>query len=175
MLCINDILNTPSEDSIQHNRLALCAHLEVDLGHYAVRTYSTQHFEMIYYDEGEVFPTTFPKETEKIVACVFGKENYAFVRCAMYEKFKEDTQGYGLTLIPVDSFEEKLLYCDTSKPIPSFLDGIQWYDDDFLHDDSLPFDNDSFEAIDIGVSYLNPRHFSVVELSTMIANQALKG
>lgn len=40
-------------------------------------------------------------------------------------------------------------------------DGI---DDDFMKNEKIPFDFDSFALIDEGVHYLNPKHFSVSQL-----------
>ncbi len=52
--------------------------------------------------------------------------------------------------------------------LPSFLSKITWISDDFLSDENIDFDFEAFEIIDSGVIYLNPNHFSVMEMITAI-------
>lgn len=90
---------------------------------------------------------------------------------AMLEKFKEDTKEYNLLYIPVNSFETEELYIDNSMELPTFLKEIRWIDDDFLNDESIPFDYEKFEIIDSGVKYVNPKHFSVKRLVDVLASE----
>ena len=42
---------------------------------------------------------------------------------------------------------------------------------DFLNDESIPFDYEKFEIIDSGVKYANPKHFSVKRLVDVLASE----
>lgn len=41
---------------------------------------------------------------------------------------------------------------------------VVWIDDDFLSDESIQFDFKAFEIIENKIIYLNPKHFSVLQL-----------
>ena len=48
--------------------------------------------------------------------------------------------------------------------LPVAFSGIKWINDDFLNDETIEFDFEAFEIIDTGVTYLNPKHFSIYDL-----------
>ncbi len=58
--------------------------------------------------------------------------------------------------------------CSHIDLLPQEFSGAVWIDDDFMHDENIPFDFDSFSLIDEGEPYLNPRHFSVLQLMTVM-------
>lgn len=100
----------------------------------------------------------------KIVAYVSSDYRWGFVLNKHIQKFQEDTANYGIRCIPISDFEQDLLQCSHIDLLPREFSGIVWIDDDFMDDENIPFDFDSFSLIDDGVPYLNPKHFSVVQL-----------
>ena len=48
--------------------------------------------------------------------------------------------------------------------IPILFENIIWIDDDFLNDENIEFDFEAFDIIDSGEIYINPKHFSVLDL-----------
>lgn len=62
--------------------------------------------------------------------------------------------------------------CSDTSLLPKTFGNVEWIDDDFMNDENIPFDYDSFEKIDSGIPYLNPKHFSVKNLVS-VANQEL--
>lgn len=102
--------------------------------------------------------------SSKIVAYVSSDYRWGFVLSKHIQKFQEDTANYGICCIPISDFEQELLQCAHINLLPREFSGIVWLDDDFMDDENIPFDFDSFSLIDEGVPYLNPKHFSVVQL-----------
>ena len=69
-----------------------------------------------------------------------------------------------MVYLPVPDFGEEALQCSRIDLLPQEFSGILWIDDDFMDDENIPFDFESFSLIDDGVDYLNPKHFSVARL-----------
>lgn len=65
--------------------------------------------------------------------------------------------------IPISDFSEEVLQCSHTDQLSQEISEIAWIDD-FLNDENIPFDFDSFSRIDNGTVYLNPKHFSVSSL-----------
>ena len=66
--------------------------------------------------------------------------------------------------VPVTSFETDEFYIDIEAKIPILFENIIWIDDDFLNDENIEFDFEAFDIIDSGEIYINPKHFSVLDL-----------
>ena len=98
------------------------------------------------------------------MAYIFENENVAFVREDMITKFKKDTEEYDLVSIPVGSFENDEFFVDREMDMPRLFKNIIWIDDDFMNDENIEFDFQAFEVIDSGEKYVNPKHFSVIDL-----------
>lgn len=45
-----------------------------------------------------------------------------------------------------------------------FLSGAGNPDDDFMNDENIEFDFEAFDIIDSNIKYVNPKHFSVLDL-----------
>lgn len=101
---------------------------------------------------------------ENLIAYVLIEKHYAFVLSSMLEKFRQDSKGYGLTYVPFTSFDAIEYFCSKPNDLPEEFRNIEWIDDDFMGDESIPFDFEAFEKIDSGVKYLNPKHFSLCQL-----------
>lgn len=69
-----------------------------------------------------------------------------------------------LVCVPVASFETDEFYIDIEAKIPILFQNIIWIDDDFLNDENIEFDFEAFDIIDSGEIYINPKHFSVLDL-----------
>lgn len=107
----------------------------------------------------------------KIVAYVTSDYKYAFVLEKIFNKFIEDTIEYGFIYIPVKSFELNEFFIDLNNKNPEILENITFIDDDFLWDENIEFDFKAFESIDNGTKYLNPKHFSIIELINILKQQ----
>ena len=116
------------------------------------------HWLTVYYDP-DIDPIYEAVEAilANVVAYVSSDYRWSFVLSGHLEKFRKDTAGYGMVYLPVPDFREEALQC-------SRISGILWIDDDFMDDENIPFDFESFSLIDDGVDYLNPKHFSVARL-----------
>ena len=64
----------------------------------------------------------------------------------------------------IPSFETDEIYIDIEAKIPSLFRKYFWIDDDFLNDENIEFDFEAFDIIDSGEIYINPKHFSVLDL-----------
>lgn len=126
------------------------------------------HWLTVYYDP-DIDPLYEAVEAmrEKIVAYVSSDYRWSFVLSRHLEKFQKDTAGYGMVYLPVPDFERELLQCSRTDLLPQAFSDILWIDDDFMDDENIPFDFDSFSLIDDGAEYLNPKHFSVTRLIRM--------
>ena len=91
----------------------------------------------------------------------------------MFHKIKQDTDGYNVLLIAFDNFESEVLTKEDIESISDYYSEQTWIEDDFMNDDTIPFNFDAFDVIDSGVKYLNPKHFSVEQLLVAI-NPSLK-
>ena len=86
----------------------------------------------------------------------------------MLNMLKEDTKEYDVKYIPVENFDMEIL---TREAVESWLNGaenIKWIDDDFMNDEEIDFDFAAFETIDSGMTYLNPKYFSVEQLISIL-------
>jgi len=99
--------------------------------------------------------------SQNLIGYVDQELRWAFVIEEYMEKFKLDTAEYELTYIPVSSLTEETLCCHCAECLPEEVSSVLWIDDDFMNDENVPFDMDTFIIIDEGTKYLNPKHFSV--------------
>lgn len=125
---------------------------------------SSRHWLQVYFDE-KTDSRVKAVETvpENLIAVVDSAYQWAFVLADKLEKFRADTAEYGLIYIEVDSFEKEI-FCCQPEGLSEFFRSAVWIDDDFLSDPAVPFDEKAFLRIDSGVRYLNPSHFSVMQL-----------
>ena len=149
--------------------ISLSGWLEAMVGNYYVysegRGDGDFYWITIYYDADiDTLYEAVEAISAKIVAYVSSDYRWGFVLSKHIQKFQEDTANYGMRYIPISDFGRELLQCSHIDLLPREFSGIVWIDDDFMDDENIPFDFDSFSLIDKGVPYLNPKHFSVVQL-----------
>lgn len=163
---LNDYFITDKRKKDINHRISLCGKLEAIIGNYFLFGAGNpdNDIQILYYDSTVGFYDAIPRVKENIVAYILENENLAFVRQDMHEKLKKDTEEYELVLIPVHSFETEELYIDLEMEMPLLLKDIIWIDDDFMNDENIEFDFEAFDIIDSGEKYINPKHFSVVNL-----------
>ena len=149
--------------------ISITGKLEAYVGKYFVSGEGLEeNIFLIYFDPGIDKYEAVDTVKEKMVACMSADYEYAFVKESILEKFKKDIAEYNITIIPVKDFDEEELCIDMQGWLPGFLSKITWISDDFLSDENIDFDFEAFEIIDSGVIYLNPNHFSVMEMITAI-------
>ena len=152
--------------------LSLSAVLEVRVGNYFVSGEGGGlrdfHWLTIYYD-----PAADP-ETEavemvpaNIVAYVSWDYRWGFVLNRHLPQFLRDTSAFDITCVPVPDFARECLQCGRRDLLPPEFAAILWLDDDFMGDETIPFDYDGYALIDEGAAYLNPKHFSALGLIRM--------
>ena len=159
-------LNEKKDKSIK--RVSLCYKLEAIIGNYYLAGAGLDDIETLYYDSDMEIDDSIPLSKDKIVAYFLENESIAFVRMDLLTKLKADTEEYNIKYIPVKSFEAEVL---NKKLIDEYFDilrDIKWIDDGFLNDDSIEFDYEAFEIIESGIVYLNPKHFSVNQLISVL-------
>lgn len=151
--------------------ISLCGKLEAYIGNYFLSGASVpdNEIETLYYDSSIDRYDSVELIERNIVAYYIADESIGFVKKEIAEKLKKETEEYGVTYIVVDNFYQELL-CVSTANIPEYLKDIIWIDDDFMSDENITFDFEAFELIDSKVNYLNPKHFSVLQLIN-----ALKG
>ena len=154
---------TPSEATV-----SLSATLEVYVGNYFVSGEGgsdSKDWITVYYDP-DVDPETEAVEAvpSHIVAYVFSDYSVSFVLSGSLHKFCQDAAQYHISCIPVPDFESEILQCLHPDRMPQEFSRLLWIDDDFMNDETIPFDFDRFALIDDGVPYLNPKHFFVAQL-----------
>lgn len=98
------------------------------------------------------------------VAYVSSDYRWAFVLTDCRNVFELDAEGRIANCISVDSFREERLCCSAPVAMAGIFSRVVWIDDDFLTDDTIPFDDESFALIESGVDFLNPKHFSVMQM-----------
>lgn len=169
---LNDFFEQVNKKDKRHG-ISLCGHLEAMVGNYYLYGAGAEEpdVETVYYDASVGFYDAVPLVKENIVAYITYNESIAFVREDILEKFKEDTKEYDLLYIPVKSFETEEFYIDNDRELPAFLKEVRWIDDDFGNDENIPFDYEKFEIIDSGISYVNPKHFSVKKLMDILTGE----
>lgn len=123
----------------------------------------------IYYDKDFDYIDGRPEyildlDSKYLVALVSVETKTMFVLENFFEQLKRDTSGMGLAYIAVSSFDEKIFYCSDIEKLPENFSGIRWIDDDFMYDGNKEFDFDLFCEIDSGVKFLNPSHFSLMDI-----------
>lgn len=150
--------------------ISLCGKLEAMVGNYFLSGAGNPDNEIqtLYYDPTVGAYDEIRLLKENIVAYILENENVAFVREDMLTKFKEDTEEYDLVCIPVGSFETDEFYVDREKDVPHLLKDTTWIDDDFMNDENIEFDFQAFDIIDGGEKYVNPKHFSVIDLMDVL-------
>lgn len=151
--------------------ISLCGKLEAYIGNYFLSGVSVPEndIETLYYDASIGIDDCVELIERNIVAYYIADESVGFVKKNISEKLQKETEEYGITYIVVDDFYQELL-CVSTGDIPECLKEIIWVDDDFMSDDTLPFDFEAFELIDSKVNYLNPKHFSVSQLISVLQN-----
>lgn len=168
MLDLGESIRQPSEQSNKAD-ISLSGWLEAFVEHYFVygegggdREF---HWIIIYYDADiDALYDAVETAPDNIVAYASSDYRWSFVLSRHLEKFRKDTTDYGMVYLPVPDFGEETLCCARTDLLPPEFSGIVWIDDDFMDDENIPFDFDSFALIDDGVEYLNPKHFSVKQL-----------
>jgi len=163
---LNDYFIHTCVEKRTEQRISLCGKLEAIIGNYFLAGAGSpdEEIDTLYHDPNIPLGDAVRLVPENIVAYILRNENVAFVREDMVAKVEEDTAEYGLVCVPVASFEADMFYMDTDAEIPDLLKDVVWADDDFLNDASIAFDDEAFEVIDSGVKYVNPKHFSVLDL-----------
>ena len=152
-------------------QLSLCGHLEAIVGQYFLYGVGISDIETLYYDSTAGHHDAIATKKENIVAYFINNEKIAFVRRDMQSKLLNDTEGYNISFIPVESFEVECLNRETLEQISEYFnnwESILWVDDDFMNDENREFDFPAFEIIDSGTKYLNPRHFSLKQLISVL-------
>ena len=149
-----DIFNKNGQHEEDIAKWSLSAQLEAFTGGYSVEGEGLDEWIKIYYKAG----------CDSLIAYVSLSNKMAFVLDEHIKKFKQDTKGYGFAYFPFDSFNEEKYYCSNTSLLPVAFSGIKWINDDFLNDETIEFDFEAFEIIDTGVTYLNPKHFSIYDL-----------
>ncbi len=145
-------------------KISLCGHLEALVGNYSLSQagnpeaawYGIHYDASINVDQDCVEPTD-----ENLIGYVYRDDRVAFVLNPFLDQFITDTKGYPICYLGVNSLDDDSLECRNAMNYSSSILPARWIDDDFLNDDQLPFDFESFEYIDEGLPYLNPKHFSV--------------
>lgn len=107
---------------------------------------------------------------ENLVACMSADYEYAFVKESLLQKFRNDIKEYNTTIIPIKDFDIQECRIDETAHLPEFLSNIIWIRDDFLSDENIDFDYEAFDRIDDGIEYINPDHFSVNEMISIVRN-----
>lgn len=159
-------LNEKKYKSIK--RVSLCYKLEAIIGNYYLAGAGLDDIETLYYDSDMEIDDSIPLSKDKIVAYFLENESIAFVRMDLLTKLKADTEEYNIKYIPVKSFEAEVLNKKLLDEYFDILKDIKWIDDGFLNDDSIDFDYEAFEIIESGIVYLNPKHFSVNQLISVL-------
>jgi len=167
---LNDFVEAKSAEKHGDCGISLCGKLEAIIGNYFLSGAGVpgERVETLYYDPAVGKYDAVPMIKENIVAYFIADESIAFIKSRTSEKLQKDSAGYGLKYIVVDDFDDEELCVDTEKQLPVYLDGILWIDDDFMNDETMPFDYEAFEDIDSGVEYLNPKHFSASQLMRIL-------
>ena len=163
---LNDYFFSIGQKKDIKQKISMCGKLEAILGNYFLSGAGNPDSDtrILYYDSKVGSCEPVPLITENIVAYIFETDHIAFVREDMLPKVQNDTEEYELLCIPVVSFEADELCIDTETEIPNLFRKIIWIDDDFLSDENIEFDFEAFDMIDSGVTYINPNHFSVMDL-----------
>jgi len=163
---LNDYFYIDKQKKHIKHRISLCGKLEAIIGNYFLSKVGIPEndIQILYYDSSIGFYDAVPLVKENIVAYILDNEDIVFVREDMFQKLKNDTEEYELVFVPVHSFEEDELYVDVDMEMPPLLKDIIWIDDDFMNNENIEFDFGAFDIIDSGKKYINPRHFSVVDL-----------
>lgn len=176
MLELNEYINRSEKKKPNKSDISLSGKLEAFVGNYFVSGEGTCdkdfHWLTVYYDSSiDAYTEAVELLTSNIVAYVSSDYRWGFVLNNHFQKFNENTSEYGISCIPVPSFEDKILQCSHTDLLPCEFSDIVWIDDDFMINENIPFDYDSFALIDEGVNYLNPKHFSVAQLIMIMENR----
>lgn len=146
-------------------------YLEEIVGHYFLSGAGISDVETLYYDPAAGPDDQINTIKENIAAFFLNNESIAFVRRDMLSKLMTDTEGYNVSLIPVENFSEECLSLEDLEQVSEFSDylkGINMIDDDFMYDENKEFDFAAFEIIDSGAKFINPKHFSVEQLISVL-------
>lgn len=173
MIELNDYISFKKIGKPKEANISLSGTLEFMIGKYSVSGEGNGNFSFhwltIYYDPDiDIDIEAFELTPEKIVAYVSSDYRWGFVLDHHFRKFMKDISDYDISCVPMPSFHHEILQCSHTDLLPTIFSNITWINDDFMKDENLPFDYDSFSIIDTGVPYLNPKHFSVVQFIQMI-------
>lgn len=179
MLELTEYIHTQMEKKPYRTDISLSGMLEAFIGNYYVSGEGSDddfHWLTIYYDPSiDAYTEAVETIPSNIVAYVSSDYRWAFVLTSHIHEFRKDTLNYGISYISVKSFSCGLLQCAHIDLLPCEFSNILWIDDDFLNDENIPFDFSSFALIDDGVHYINPKHFSVVQLITIMERNLFAG
>ena len=158
----------PEKEEMCQADISLSGMLEAYIGHYFVSGEgggNENYWLTIYYDPDiDTFTEAVEAIPSNIVAYVSSDYICGLVLIENIHKFRKDVSRYGISCIPVPDFECERLQCLHPDLLPCEFADILWINDDFMNDENIPFDFDSFALIDDGVCYLNQKHFSVAQL-----------
>lgn len=169
MIELNEYIIQSEKRRSNKVNISLSGKLEGIIGNYFVFGEGTCdkdfHWLTVYYDSNiDTYTEAVELVPSNIVAYVSSDYRWGFVLSSHIQKFKENVSEYGISCIPISSFENEILQCSHTNLMPCEFSDIAWIDDDFMDNENIPFDYESFALIDEGVHYLNPKHFSVAQL-----------
>ena len=148
---------------LYQGKYSLECHLEVIVGGYYLYG-SPDDWQYVYWNISEEdFKGILSQD--KIIVLLNEKYSFAVVRQEYLEQFKMHTEGYALQYYSVSDLYDEVFFCREPQKLPDEYRRLLWIDDDFLNDENIPFDFEAFEVIDEGNNYLNPKHFSVMQLT----------
>ena len=171
MIELNDYLG--SEKMSCHADISLSGWLEAIIGNYYLAGEGSSmedfHWIAVYFDAAiDSSYECVEQIPANLVAYVSSDYRWSFVLNRFIEKFKKDTSDYRMRYILVTDFWKENLKCSCTELLPQEFSNIVWIDDDFMSNENIPFDFDKFSLIDNGVPYLNPKHFSVEQLISVM-------
>lgn len=169
MLELSEYINRSEKKKLDKVNISLSGKLEAYIGNYFVSGEGTcdkeLHWLTVYYDSSiDTYTEAVELVPSNIVAYVSSDYRWGFVLNNHIQKFNKNISEYGISCISIPSFEDKILQCSHTDLLPCEFSNIVWIDDDFMDNENILFDYDSFALIDEGINYLNPKHFSVAQL-----------
>ena len=150
--------------STEPQRISLCGHLEAVIGNYFLSQAGNPdaYWYAIYYDASTEGSDACVEIADKnLIGYIYYDHRAAFVLNRFLSRFMRDTSEYKIHYVGVDSLDKECLECKGYDDYSEYIWPAFWIEDDFLNHETIRFDYEKFELIDEGVSYLNPKHFSV--------------
>lgn len=162
---MTDISGIFLKSSTKPQRISLCGYLEAVIGQYFLSQAGNPeaYWYAVYYDNSskDEYGEYVAAIDKNLIGYVDRDDRAAFILNRFLEKFKRDTVDYPIHCVGVDSLDEECLECRYFSDYREQISPAFWIDDDFLKDEKIPFDFEAFALIEKGVTYLNPKHFSV--------------